>query len=122
MSFSSELKKELSTVVDAPRHCRIAELAAIADNAGEISGERAAFFAENEAALNAAALILKKLFNRSFTVVQESRQGAGKYRLLIEDPDICSELSKMLKLAFTFSMKSLIKTCIYSTCIKSFIS
>jgi hypothetical protein len=24
------------------------------------------------------------------------------------------------KLAFTFSMKSLIKTCIYSTCIKSF--
>ena len=99
MSFSSELKKELSTVIDAPRHCRIAELAAIADHTGDISGERAVFRAENEAALNAASLILKKLFNSSFTVEQVSRHGAGKYHLMIEDPCICSELNKMLKLA-----------------------
>ncbi len=98
MSFSYELKKELSMLVDAPRHCRIAELAAIADHAGEISVERAVFSADNEAVTCAASLILKKIFARSFETEQVSGRAAGKYQILIEDPDICSELVKMLKL------------------------
>lgn len=39
MSFSSDLKNELSMVIDRPRHCRIAELGAVALFAGK-TGER----------------------------------------------------------------------------------
>ena len=36
MSFSGEIKEELSTVTDQSRHCRLAELAAIISGCGQV--------------------------------------------------------------------------------------
>ena len=36
MSFSGEIKEELSTVTDQSRHCRLAELAAIISGCGQM--------------------------------------------------------------------------------------
>ena len=36
MSFSGEIKEELSKITDSSRHCRLAELAAIISGCGQI--------------------------------------------------------------------------------------
>lgn len=45
MSFSAEVKKELSQHIDGSRHCRLAELAAILSHEGKLltQGKRRSF-------------------------------------------------------------------------------
>ena len=73
MSFSSELKTEIAKVYDSARHCRIAELAAVICFAGKIvrdgDGRRLGIFSENETTADAAAELLKKLFDVSCEIM-----------------------------------------------------
>lgn len=93
MSFSYDLKKELSTVEDAPRHCRTAELAAFvlflsAEEQGKI-----VFTSSNVFALNAASLLLKKLFREETEPVSDTIQ--KKFMLTVSEG--AAELRKTLK-------------------------
>ena len=76
MSFSADLKAELSEVFDNARHCRIAELAAILCFTGETVKEETGDFlirmsAENPNTAAAAAALLKKLFRIEAAVRQK---------------------------------------------------
>lgn len=102
MSFSSDLKKELGQLIDAPRHCRIAELAALTwflASAGKESGAlRLDYYSGNPYALNAAAELISRLFKKKSGPVQEKASvGSKKYTFSVTDPDICENLVKTIK-------------------------
>ena len=70
MSFSSELKTELTGVIDTARHCRTAQLAAAVCFAGKaVGGENGVtvlkISSENAATADSAAELLKKIFGFS---------------------------------------------------------
>ena len=99
MSFSYELKKELSQVIDAPRHCRVAELAAIVLLLGTAEKTEKSFRirleAGNRLVLQTAAVLLKKLFSAECET-EEKTSGGAKYRLEIEEA-YCEDVLTTIK-------------------------
>lgn len=77
MSFSTKVKEELAKRNDMPRHCRIAEIAAIAAFCGQIKDGILFFKSENEHVINA----VKELIVRAFHIEPEGSKeaSAGKY-------------------------------------------
>ena len=73
MSFSAKVKEELSKRNDMPRHCRIAEIAAIAAFCGDIKGDRLFFKSENIHVINALKDLLGKTFGKTFESEDEKR-------------------------------------------------
>lgn len=67
MSFSTKVKEELAKRNDLPRHCRIAEIAAIAAFCGGVADGRLFFRSENEYVISA----LRELIARTFKVPKE---------------------------------------------------
>ena len=68
MSFSSEVKEELSKTISSARHCQIAELAAIMHFCGQYGRDAngnftVGFQTENEAACRKGFTLLKKTYN-----------------------------------------------------------
>ncbi|TCL54806.1 hypothetical protein EDD76_11847 [Kineothrix alysoides] len=68
MSFSAEVKEELSKVVSQSRHCQLAELAAVISFFGKLEGSsesdvRLCLQTENEAVIRKVFTLLKKTFN-----------------------------------------------------------
>ena len=68
MSFSTKVKEELAKRNDIPRHCRIAEIAAIAAFCGGVEDGRLFFKSENEYVISA----VRELIARTFKVSGES--------------------------------------------------
>lgn len=70
MSFSSEVKDELSKHISSARHCQIAEIAAITVMCGEIiqksDGNIIKISTENEAVIRKYFTLLRKTFNINF--------------------------------------------------------
>lgn len=99
MSFSYDLKTELSTVIDPPRHCRIAELSAILWFLGTVRKEEGKTgvlcYAENSLPLLAASELCRKLYGS--TAVSENCKGSAgnrNFRLWIPSAE---EITKALK-------------------------
>jgi len=102
MSFSSDLKNELGKLIDQPRHCRIAELAAITWFLGSLEmsegGIRLIYYSENPYALHAAAGLISRLFKAGTEPARaEAARGNRKYLLSVEDPEICRSILKAVK-------------------------
>ena len=80
MSFSTKVKEELAKRNDIPRHCRIAEIAAIAAFCGGVEDGRLFFKSENEYVISA----VRELIARTFKVSGEGDRDTmtGSVRLI----------------------------------------
>ncbi len=83
MSFSCEVKEELSTKLDGARHCRIAFLAALFHQNGLILQEGVGIRTENRALADAFVLCLKKTDVQS---VDRREDEKGRETILLTDP------------------------------------
>lgn len=98
MSFSHDLKKELGSVVDAPRHCRLAELASIVMFLADAPEEGGfCLRSPNVIPLDTAAELIRKLFGISLSPSEEQILGQRRYFLEIPDPSLQQELIRTLK-------------------------
>ncbi len=101
MSFSSELKRELSMVYDKPRHCRLAELRAVTGFIGRINdaGDGLILSTDNELAANVSAELIRKIFSERISV---SGKPAGTrksvYSLNLKDAEAAMRIYEALKL------------------------
>lgn len=82
MSFSAEVKEELSKHISQARHCQIAELSAIMHFSGQYGQDKdgnltIGFQTENEAVVRKGFTLLKKAFNIETDVVltEEKKEG-----------------------------------------------
>lgn len=93
MSFSSELKNELGKVIDNPRHCRIAELAAIMCMSGVVRRNDKGKYVisvslENPIPAEVCSVLLRKVFDME-TEIEERRSNRNLtlYSCEIEEKD-----------------------------------
>lgn len=98
MSFSGEVKEELTAHMGSSRHCQIAELAAIFCHNGRIGRDEAgntvfSIQAENEQVIRKCFTLLKKSFNICTDVV-----GKGSYLLRVSDKEQIMRILQALKL------------------------
>lgn len=107
MSFSSEVKEELSRQDTSARHCRLAELAAIIGMCGDVcisamERYRLRIHTENEAVARKCFTLLRKTFsiNSDVSVHLHKRNGKGSqiYTLLIRDHAEVLRVLQALKL------------------------
>ncbi len=66
MSFSAKVKEELAKRNDMPRHCRIAEISAIAAFCGHLEDGRIFFKSENEQVIAAITELIERTFKGAF--------------------------------------------------------
>lgn len=80
MSFSEKIKNEITGTIPNARHCRIAELAAIVCQTGELEGKELQLSTENEIIADRAISLLKKLYSGQFLgEVLKEKAGRGKF-------------------------------------------
>ena len=93
MSFSSEVKNELSKHVSSARHCQIAEIAAITAMCGQFIQKPNENYVikistENEAVIRKFFTLLKKAFNINFENIincfEDCKKG-NTYTILIQE-------------------------------------
>ena len=102
MSFSSEVKEELSRYTDSARHCQIAELAAILGMNGHVQKNpegkwSLVFQSENEVVVRKCFTLLKKTFNieREIRIRPHMSLNKGNvYLICLENP---AETRKVLQ-------------------------
>lgn len=102
MSFSSEVKEELSHITDGERHCSVAELAAIISLGGEISrlpGENCSLelHTENAAVARKFYSLIKEIFGYQPEISSRQHHSARKgrtYHIMVNEP---SQAWKILK-------------------------
>ena len=93
MSFSLEVKEELSKHIGSSRHCQLAEIAAIIDGAGFIkkseSGEITLYLQDdNPLIVRKFFTLLKKAFNIGTSILEEVpniKENGRVYRPVITD-------------------------------------
>lgn len=97
MSFSGEVKEELTKHVSASRHCQIAELAALLHFCGtvkEIDGLPVlGFQTENQSVIRKYFTLMEKTFNIGIDVVREH-----SYSFLLEDKKLVYKVLQTVKL------------------------
>ncbi len=107
MSFSSEVKDELSRQVPTARHCRLAELAAIIGMCGDVCISAAERFririhTENAAVARKCFTLLQKTFNINGDVSVHLHKGNGTsspiYTILVKDHEMAVRILQALKL------------------------
>lgn len=96
MSFSHEVKEELSRQMDTARHCQVAELAAIMSFAGQYGKIGAdqymvGFQTENEDVVRKGFTLLKKAFNIEEGLPINEKQMENLYRQL-GDSQQCTDI------------------------------
>ena len=98
MSFSSEVKEELSRQTDSARHCRIAFLAAMFHLSPVLTGDRAGIRTDQESAAAAFESVLRRVVSCPVEV-ERSRQGSGgQIRVTVSGKQEVRNLLEMLKL------------------------
>ena len=109
MSFSSDVKEELSKQVNQARHCRIAELAAIISMCGRIKiseDNRYTLYVHTENIMVARKYftLVKKIYNTSVQVFVRSKSGnkTRQYTLVVKDKDISLKILQAAKLINCF--------------------
>lgn len=105
MSFSGEVKEELTKHVSASRHCQLAELAALIHFCGsfkENGGMSALCFqTENQSVIRKYFTLLEKTFNISIDVVRETIKKENKnhsYSFLLEEEKLVYKIMQTVKL------------------------
>ena len=105
MSFSGEVKEELTKHISASRHCQIAELAALihfCSNYKEIDGTPVlGFQTENQSVIRKYFTLLEKTFNIGIDVVRETLKKENKnhsYSFLLEDKKLVYKVLQTVKL------------------------
>lgn len=116
MSFSSEVKEELSRQVSTSRHCQLAELAAIICFLGrletDVDGEvQLCLQTENETVIRKCFTLLEKTFNINADVLQISL-GEGKghtYTTLVEGRDEVVKILQAVKMKDEYGMEQAVR-------------
>ncbi len=106
MSFSRDVKEELSKVVDSARHCNLAELAAILTYAGTIPDAKCMQIkirTENITVARKSFTLLKKTFNisvdASVLIHRSKRKSDRIYTVTVRDPKAAGSVYRALKMA-----------------------
>lgn len=86
MSFSGQIKEELAQVISSPRHCQLAELAALVQFCGHIEEDGSLLVqSENPLVIRKCFTLLKKTFK--IEAVSKSQMQAQNYRLFVTGED-----------------------------------
>ena len=105
MSFSGQVKEELSRHCSTARHCQIAELAAILMMNGHIRRDSdgkifLAFQSENEVVVRKCFTLLKKTFNIETEIRVRQHTGLNKgnvYLICLDDSDEAKKVLQGIK-------------------------
>lgn len=82
MSFSGQIKEELAQVISSPRHCQLAELAALVQFCGHIEEDGSLLVqSENPLVIRKCFTLLKKTFK--IEAVAKSQMQTQNYRLFV---------------------------------------
>ncbi len=105
MSFSGEVKEELTRHISDSRHCQIAELSAMLLFAGEIKARNGkkilGFHTENQSVIRKYFTLLKKTFNIEIDVSQETLEKQGRshtYSYDLENEALVYKILQTVKL------------------------
>lgn len=105
MSFSGEVKEELTKHISASRHCQIAELAAMIHFCGkyeELEGKKTlSFHAENQSVIRKCFTLLQKTFNIEVDVAQETLEKQGRshtYSFVLDEEEQVYKILQAVKL------------------------
>ncbi len=105
MSFSGEVKEELTKHISASRHCQLAELSALIHFCGgfkEIDGAVIlSFQTENQSVIRKYFTLLEKTFNISIDVVRETLKKENRnhsYSFLLEEKKLVYKVLQTVKL------------------------
>mgnify|MGYP002542741590 FL=1 len=86
MSFSGQIKEELAQVISSPRHCQLAELAALVQFCGHIEEDGSLLVqSENPLVIRKCFTLLKKTFK--IEVAAKSQMQTQNYRLFVTGED-----------------------------------
>ena len=86
MSFSGQIKEELAQVISSPRHCQLAELAALVQFCGHIEEDGSLLVqSENPLVVRKCFTLLKKTFK--IEAVAKSQMQTQNYRLFVTGED-----------------------------------
>lgn len=86
MSFSGQIKEELAQVISSPRHCQLAELAALVQFCGHIEEDGSLLVqSENPLVIRKCFTLLKKTFK--IEAVAKSQMQTQNYRLFVTEED-----------------------------------
>ena len=86
MSFSGQIKEELAQVISSPRHCQLAELAALVQFCGHIEEDGALLVqSENPLVIRKCFTLLKKTFK--IEAVAKNQMQTQNYRLFVTGED-----------------------------------
>lgn len=86
MSFSGQIKEELALVISSPRHCQLAELAALVQFCGHIEEDGSLLMqSENPLVIRKCFTLLKKTFK--IEAVSKSQMQTQNYRLFVTGED-----------------------------------
>lgn len=86
MSFSGQIKEELAQVISSPRHCQLAELAALVQFCGHIEEDGSLLVqSENPLVIRKCFTLLKKTFK--IEAVAKSQMQTQNYRLFATGED-----------------------------------
>ena len=86
MSFSGQIKEELAQVISSPRHCQLAELAALVQFCGHIEEDGSLLVqSENPLVIRKCFTLLKKTFK--IEAVAKSQMQTQNYRLFVTVED-----------------------------------
>ncbi len=86
MSFSGQIKEELAQVISSPRHCQLAELAALVQFCGHIEEDGSLLVQlENPLVIRKCFTLLKKTFK--IEAVAKSQMQTQNYRLFVTGED-----------------------------------
>ena len=106
MSFSSEVKEELSKRIASSRHCQLAEISAIVTCIGHVEADNAGntvlyLQADNAQVLRKFFTLLKKAFNIGTSFLEESpdiKVNGRVYRPVLGEGDILESCLKAIRL------------------------
>jgi DNA-binding protein WhiA len=108
MSFSKEVKEELSLQVSSARHCRLAELAAILSYEGRIIRSGSKYYlklqTENLVVARKYFTLIRKTFNINIDVSVKTTTNLNKnciYTLIIRNTNAVAQILQATKLPFS---------------------
>ncbi len=108
MSFSTEVKEELSKHVGSGRHCQIAELAAIIYMIGKIrcidNQKRLVLNTENELLAKKSSYLIKKLLGYEAKIIENNKRVVA-YKVVLEDNEAVDKVLVMTKLSLKMDVK-----------------
>lgn len=122
MSFSSDVKMELSKHTSNARHCQIAELSAMLFVIGSMCKEDEKYnlelHTENEVVAKKCAYLVKKIFGEEPSIVHNTSRKAILYKVVIEDEIFIDKILLTTKVSLEESNRCIDKMVLQKSCCK----